>query len=109
MAGTPEVRIRKDLEHAGERLAHLLASGVARTADFLARSRLEHAVVGHEGHQRIHVMTVPAVAEGFQVFDRDHRVVSPLESNRHRGEDRLRKTTSQFPIQLVPGCERHDV
>src|SRR5262245_38143413 len=48
MAGAAEMRVGKDLEHAGKRLAHLIAPRVARPTDFFAGGRLEDAVVRHE-------------------------------------------------------------
>src|SRR5206468_324639 len=76
VARVAEVGIREDLEDLREGLAHALASLVARAAGFLARGRLEDAVVGHEGHDEVDVVPVPGLAERFQILDRHHRPAS---------------------------------
>src|SRR5262249_23738153 len=61
--------------HAGERLPHLLAPRVALAATLRAGRGLEDAVVGHERHDEIDVVPVPAVAERLQILDRHHECV----------------------------------
>src|SRR5205823_5922762 len=91
MACVSERCVRKDLEHSGERLAHTLAPRVPRAADFWAGGALEDAVVGHEGHQDVDIVTVPAAAkERFQVLDRHHGLLAR--------EDLPEEALSQFPI-----------
>src|SRR5438445_429465 len=117
-----EFGVRKDLEHPGERLTHTLASPVARAADFRARGALEDAVVGHEGHQDVDVVTVPAVAkERFQVLDRHHGLLAASTeiSDMDRLTPQRRRPTRamilreralcQFPIHPSARAERHPV
>src|SRR5437660_1644830 len=76
MARVAEVSVREELADRREGLAHALASLVERAAGLLARGRLEDAIVGHERHDEVNVVPVPALAERFQVLDRHHRRVS---------------------------------
>jgi hypothetical protein len=90
VARLAEPGVREHLEHPGEGLAHALAPGVARAPGVRARGALEDAVVGHEGHQEIDVVTVPAVGEErFQVV------------GGHHGRDPRAVAPRQFPIHLV--------
>ena len=89
-------------EDARERRAHVLAAGVVGAAGLGAARALEDAIVGHERHQRVDVVAIPTVEEPLEILARHDVVTSSRED---RGESRA----SQFPIQLVPGCERHDV
>src|SRR2546429_334837 len=92
-----EFGIREDLEHPGERRTHTLASPVARAADFRARGALEDAVVGHEGHQDVDVVTVPAVAKEPPATASDAR------------DDPPRKGAESTPIHPSHSADRHDI
>src|SRR5262249_32615723 len=87
-------------EYAAKRRAHALASGVPCAARLGPGAGLEDAVVGHEAHQRVDVVSVPAIEEGVELFTR-HAGTSARE---HRRSKRPR----QFPIQLVAGAGRRD-
>src|SRR5262249_23107070 len=77
MTHLAEVGIREAGQHLRERLAHPLPSLVARAAGLSPGSGFEDTVVGHEGHQEIAVMAVPAaVKKRFQVFDPHHGLLA---------------------------------
>src|SRR5262249_26012167 len=105
MARLAEIRVREHLEDLCEGLAHALAALVARAADFLARGRLEHAVVGHEGHDEVDVVAIPAVAERFQIFDR-HHAISPLEARAVPNHPSARATLDSLDRRNAPASTR---
>src|SRR5690242_2259162 len=78
VARLAEVRVGEHLEHAREGLAHALAAFVARPTHRLAGGRLEDTVVGHERHDVVDVVAVPALTERFQIFHRHHVPASLL-------------------------------
>ena len=65
------LRIGHARPRRGERLAHRVAADVARAAGVVAGGGQEHAVVAHEGHQRVDVVAVPGGAESGEGFDGD--------------------------------------
>src|SRR5215467_7017638 len=67
-----EVHVGEALEHAREALAHSVLPHEALAPRVRPRRELEYAVVRHERHEVVHVVPVPAVAERFQIPDRDH-------------------------------------
>src|SRR5215470_2436602 len=67
-----EVRVGEALEHAREPLAHSVLPHEALAPWIRPSRELEYAVVRHERHEVVHVVPVPAVAERFEILDRDH-------------------------------------
>src|SRR5262249_36453473 len=91
-----EVSVGKRGEHARERRAHTLAPDVAPAAGLGPRHALEDALVGHERHQPIDVVSVPAgFEERVQIF-RGHRV-SPSS---REGSPRSRLAVNSRYIQM---------
>src|SRR5262249_3483359 len=63
VSGLVEARVREGREHSCERFAHPLAARVPRPARLGSRRALEDAVVGHERHEPIDIVPVPAFLE----------------------------------------------
>src|SRR5215469_1660225 len=63
VSGLVEARIREDRKHSREGVAHPLAAGVPRPARVGSRCALEDAIVGHERHEPIDIVPVPAFLE----------------------------------------------
>ncbi len=122
MPGMIERDVRDGGEDPREGLAHALAALVACTAHVRARGTLEDAIVSHEGHQGIDVVTVSAVLkERFQIRDRHHHllaastresrsapIAAPVTAT-HARDDLAGEMPSQFPIHLVTLGRAHVV
>src|SRR5262249_41013217 len=86
-----EVHVREALEHARETLAHSVLPDEALAPRTRPRRELKHTVVRHERHEVVHVVPVPAVAERFQILDRDH--AGALRARHHAAEASARQAT----------------
>src|SRR5262249_15588247 len=67
-----EVHVGEARDPASNALAHTILPDEALAPGARPRRELEYAVVGHERHEVVHVVPIPAVAERFQILDRDH-------------------------------------
>src|SRR5215813_12367607 len=63
VSGLVEARVREGREHSREGFAHPVAAGVPRPTRLGPRRALEDAIVGHERHEPIDIVPVPAFLE----------------------------------------------
>src|SRR5262249_34262033 len=86
-----EVDVGDPLDHAREPLAQGVLPDKALAPRIRPRRELEDAVVRHERHEIVHVVPVPAVAERFQILDRDHG--GALRARHDAAEEQTRQAT----------------
>src|SRR5215470_3432608 len=80
VSGLVEARVREGREHSRESFAHPLAAGVPRPARLGSCRALEDAIVGHERHELIDIVPVPAfLEEALQLGDSRHGLPSSCE------------------------------
>ena len=66
MPGARPVRVMESLEHCGVRGANGLLTLAPLSVDLRPGRCCEHTVVGHHGHQRVEIVSVPRVGETVQ-------------------------------------------
>ena len=72
MPGARPVRVMESLEHCGVRGANGLLTLAPLSVDLRPGRCCEHTVVGHHGHQRVEIVSVPRVGETVQQREKVH-------------------------------------